>query len=122
MITDAITTFNVIFMLEALLKIIAWGLMIHKMSYFQDWWNCFDFIIAFSTILGMIFSSSVLGFSRAMEALRTFRLIRQFPSLKGLSSVLWALLPQLFNVGMLLLFVLFVFAMLGKTIFIGRTF
>ena len=40
--------FTYVFMLEALIKIIAMGFVLHPNSYMRDGWNVIDFIIAFT--------------------------------------------------------------------------
>ena len=39
---------TVLFVVEALMKIVAMGLVIHKNAYLRDGWNVIDFITAFS--------------------------------------------------------------------------
>lgn len=40
--------FTVIFLIEAILKIIGLGFFRHKNSYLRDFWNVLDFLIALS--------------------------------------------------------------------------
>ncbi len=42
--------FTGIFLIEALLKLAAWGLK----QYFLDEWNIFDFLIALGSLIGVI--------------------------------------------------------------------
>jgi hypothetical protein len=39
------TAFTIIFLLEAIIKIIAMGFVLHKHAYLRDAWNIIDFII-----------------------------------------------------------------------------
>jgi hypothetical protein len=46
--------FNVIFILEAIMKLIAYGAYSSKNSYFQDRWNIFDFVLSVCAGLSML--------------------------------------------------------------------
>ena len=42
--------FTAIFILEAILKMLAWGFK----QYFADEWNIFDFVVALGSLIGVI--------------------------------------------------------------------
>ena len=44
-------SFSVIFICEAIIKIIAVGLINQKKTYLRNWWNVIDFIIVVSALL-----------------------------------------------------------------------
>lgn len=72
-VIDALNNvFNAIFVFEAIVKILGSGV-----RYFKDYWNIFDFIIAFGSIIGVILQHTlgVMGVSAA-TGLRSFRLLK----------------------------------------------
>jgi voltage-dependent calcium channel L type alpha-1D len=118
--------FLVIFTGEAILKIIAYGFLLHPGSYLRNGWNFLDFVIvvigAFSIIL-MFFS--LQGFFdvkalRAFRVLRPLKLVSGVPSLQVvLNSILKAMVP-LFHIALLVLFVIIVYAIVGLELFSGE--
>eukprot|EP00041_Stephanoeca_diplocostata_P034054 m.1142368 g.1142368 ORF g.1142368 m.1142368 type:complete len:670 (-) comp24454_c0_seq3:1121-3130(-) len=115
--------FNVIFsctfVLEATIKLL--GL---RRYYFQSYWNNFDLII---TILGAIDVVLTLGTDESppvdptfLRILRLARLVRLLKHAKGIRDLLITMivsLPALFNVGVLLFMIIFVYAIIGMVLF-----
>jgi voltage-dependent calcium channel L type alpha-1D len=90
--------FAVIFIIEALLKILAKGFILHKNAYLRDSWNILDFIIVitryslFYTITFLIFSLvdllSFLAPANSMKInIKAFRNLRVLRPLKSLNAV-----------------------------------
>jgi hypothetical protein len=110
--------FTTIFALEALLKMIAMGLVIHKNAYLRDGWNIFDFLIV---ILGLIdwITSTTFPEIPSMKSLRTLRVLRPLrtlnvvPSMKRVIKTLLMSLPNLVNVALFMSFFFIVFGILG---------
>uniref|UniRef100_A0A7S3D7M4 Uncharacterized protein n=2 Tax=Palpitomonas bilix TaxID=652834 RepID=A0A7S3D7M4_9EUKA len=108
--------FSGVFILEALLKIIALG----PKQYFRDGWNTFDFIIVLGSLPGLVpelrdvRAGSVL---RIFRIARLFRIVRSAKGLRRLFETLLFSLPSLANIGGLLLLVFVVFAILGVNFF-----
>ena len=110
--------FSLIFIIECILKLIAYGKF-----YFYDGWNVFDFIVAVGSCifipleLGGGFSSG-----QSATALRTFRLGRVLKLVKKAKSLLVVFttfivtLPSLANVGALLLLFIYIYTVLGMNI------
>lgn len=44
--------FNVLFLIEAILKIISFGFIVEEDTYFRDIWNKIDFVIVVTSMLG----------------------------------------------------------------------
>lgn len=70
--------FNIIYTIEATIKIIAFG-----REYFNDGWNNFDLVIVISAWLGMIINSiDGLDIGSTTKVIRAFRISRIFKIIK----------------------------------------
>lgn len=104
--------FVVIFLIEILLRLYAYG-----PSFFKNGWNNFDFIIvAFSLVPG----NGVFSCFRVVRVLRIFRTARLFGRIENLRIIVSAMLKALPNLGWLLLILgifFYIFAVLSTTLF-----
>ncbi|XP_043279839.1 muscle calcium channel subunit alpha-1 isoform X13 [Venturia canescens] len=117
--------FLVVFTLECVMKIIAYGFVAHPGAYLRNGWNMLDFTIV---VIGMV--STILtilikeGFDvkalRAFRVLRPLRLVSGVPSLQVvLNSILRAMVPLL-HIALLVLFVIIIYAIIGLELFSGK--
>eukprot|EP00347_Sterkiella_histriomuscorum_P003601 403363663 len=117
--------FSLIFLIEAILKIIAYGF-----SYFENSWNKFDFIIVLTSLIDLalsLLSTNSLKFlrvgpqlARVLRVARVTRVIRLVGKYQGLQALIQTItfsLPSLLNVLGLLLLVFFMFSVLGVFFF-----
>ncbi|CAB0011622.1 unnamed protein product [Nesidiocoris tenuis] len=116
--------FLVIFTVECVMKIIAYGFVAHPGAYLRNGWNLLDFTIV---VIGMISTalSNLMkeGFDvkalRAFRVLRPLRLVSGVPSLQVvLNSILRAMVPLL-HIALLVLFVIIIYAIIGLELFSG---
>ncbi|VDN51801.1 unnamed protein product [Dracunculus medinensis] len=117
-----------IFCLECLLKIIAFGFILHKGSYLRSGWNIMDFIVVVSgavTMMPFTPASNEGGGTidlrtlRAVRVLRPLKLVSGIPSLQVvLKSILCAMAPLL-QIGLLVLFAIVIFAIIGLEFYSG---
>ena len=70
--------FNIIFIAEFIIKVIAMGFVLGKGSYLREPWNCLDFFIVCISVIGML---PMGGGSEGLKALRTFRILRPLRSI-----------------------------------------
>ncbi|EAT36648.1 AAEL011280-PA, partial [Aedes aegypti] len=117
--------FLVIFTAECVMKLIAYGFIMHPGSYLRNGWNILDFTIV---VIGMISTalSNLMkeGFDvkalRAFRVLRPLRLVSGVPSLQVvLNSILRAMVPLL-HIALLVLFVIIIYAIIGLELFSGK--
>ncbi|XP_054000294.1 muscle calcium channel subunit alpha-1 isoform X5 [Hylaeus anthracinus] len=117
--------FLVIFTVECVMKIIAYGFVAHPGAYLRNGWNILDFTIVVigmvSTVLTMLMKE---GFDvkalRAFRVLRPLRLVSGVPSLQVvLNSILRAMIPLL-HIALLVLFVIIIYAIIGLELFSGK--
>ncbi|BFZ07043.1 hypothetical protein BsWGS_10081 [Bradybaena similaris] len=115
--------FIAIFTTECVLKLI--GL---RWYYFKVPWNVFDFVVVVLSIL----ASSLAEFEdsffisptllRVIRVFRVGRVLRLVKSAKGIRTLLFSLavsLPALFNIGLLLGLIMFIYAIMGMNFFQG---
>uniref|UniRef100_A0A336MGI3 Voltage-dependent L-type calcium channel subunit alpha n=1 Tax=Culicoides sonorensis TaxID=179676 RepID=A0A336MGI3_CULSO len=117
--------FLVIFTAECIMKIIAYGFVMHQGAYLRNTWNFLDFTIV---VIGMISTalSNLMkeGFDvkalRAFRVLRPLRLVSGVPSLQVvLNSILRAMVPLL-HIALLVIFVIIIYAIIGLELFSGK--
>uniref|UniRef100_A0A672IXH3 Sodium channel protein n=1 Tax=Salarias fasciatus TaxID=181472 RepID=A0A672IXH3_SALFA len=118
---DINIVFIVIFSGECLLKMISL-----RQYYFTNGWNVFDFIVVILSIIGMSLSEVIKTYFvsptlfRVIRLARIGRILRLIKSAKGIRTLLFALmmsLPALFNIGLLLFLVMFIYAIFGMSKF-----
>ena len=111
--------FAIIFTVEAVIKLA--GL---QWNYFDDNWNRFDFAIVCGTNIGIVLLFAVnVGLGSVTTLVRTFRvgrilrLIQGAKSLRRLFNTLILTLPGLSNISCLLFLLLFIFTVMGTSLF-----
>ena len=117
--TQILSTFNtvciVVFVLEIVLKLYAYGL-----AFFKDPWNIFDTFIVIVSILPMItFLSSMRAFRifRMFRALRALRMMKRLEKLRVIVQALLSALPSVAWVVVLLCIIYYVFAVIGTNLY-----
>ena len=113
------TSFNIVYTIEAALKLLALG-----KDYFESGWNIFDFTIVVATWTEEIIKLFIeINLSSSTAVIRTFRVGRIFKLLKKnknlrvLFKTLIDAIPQLTNVGGIMLLILFIYSILGVSLF-----
>ncbi|XP_033022326.1 sodium channel protein type 2 subunit alpha-like [Lacerta agilis] len=124
-VEDTLYWINVIFIIlftaEFLLKLIAL-----RYYYFTIGWNIFDFVVVIISIIGLFLSKLIEKYFvsptlfRVIRLARIGRILRLIKGAKGIRTLLFALmmsLPALFNIGLLLFLVMFIYAIFGMSQF-----
>lgn len=117
---------NVIFGVEASLKIITYGFVMHSGSYLRDKWNVIDFLI----LVGGVASDMILMFTdtkksvsvkvlRLFRVMRPLRLIVRYDSLKVVLDTIIKSFKTLVHVLSFLLLILVIYAIVGIELFKG---
>ncbi|CAF3187423.1 unnamed protein product [Rotaria sp. Silwood2] len=112
--------FVAIFTIECLMKLIALNF-----KYFTIPWNVFDFVIVIASILGQALGEIIAQFFVNPTLLRVVRVARvgrilRLVKAKGIRTLLFALavsMPALFNIGLLLFLVMFIYSIFGMSFF-----
>uniref|UniRef100_A0A8C1L0J6 Sodium channel protein n=1 Tax=Cyprinus carpio TaxID=7962 RepID=A0A8C1L0J6_CYPCA len=114
-------TFIVIFTTECLIKIFAL-----RCYFFTISWNIFDFVVVILSIVGIVLADIIEKYFvsptlfRVIRLARIGRVLRLIRAAKGIRTLLFALmmsLPALFNIGLLLFLVMFIYAIFGMANF-----
>ena len=111
--------FTVIYTIEMVIKMIAFG-----SAYFKDSWCLFDFSIVLSAWIGLIllkgFNIDVGSISTIIRSFRIARVLKLIKTAKNLQQIFQTFIlaiPELVNTGALLLLFLFLFGVLGVSLF-----
>jgi hypothetical protein len=105
-----------IFIIEAIIKIMGMGFVLHKTSYLRDGWNCLDFFVVLISLSDVVPGSESISTLKVLRALRILRPLRSINKIKGMKVIINSLIksvPGLMNVGCFLLFVLSIAAIFG---------
>ncbi|NXG27918.1 SCN2A protein, partial [Dromaius novaehollandiae] len=116
--------FVVLFTGECVLKLFSL-----RYYYFTIGWNIFDFVVVILSIVGMFLAKVIEKYFvsptlfRVVRLARIGRILRLIKGAKGIRTLLFALmmsLPALFNIGLLLFLVMFIYAIFGMSNFAYR--
>ncbi|XP_030243325.1 voltage-dependent calcium channel type A subunit alpha-1 isoform X30 [Drosophila navojoa] len=114
--------FLCIFCVEASLKILALGLVLHKHSYLRNIWNIMDFFVVVTGAMTIFAEANIdvdLRMLRSFRVLRPLKLVSRIPSLQVvLKSIIKAMAPLL-QIGLLVLFAIVIFAIIGLEFYSG---
>uniref|UniRef100_A0A8D2N7H7 Sodium channel protein n=1 Tax=Zonotrichia albicollis TaxID=44394 RepID=A0A8D2N7H7_ZONAL len=115
--------FIVLFTGEFVLKLISL-----RHYYFTIGWNIFDFVVVILSIVGMFLAEMIEKYFvsptlfRVIRLARIGRILRLIKGAKGIRTLLFALmmsLPALFNIGLLLFLVMFIYAIFVVNMYIA---
>ncbi|NWZ54501.1 SCN5A protein, partial [Haliaeetus albicilla] len=115
--------FVAIFTTECVLKLVAL-----RQYYFSNAWNIFDLVVVIMSLVALLLSGISTAFEhflppilfRVIRLARIGRILRLIRAAKGIRTLLFALmmsLPALFNIGLLLFLVMFIYAIFGMANF-----
>uniref|UniRef100_A0A671WEQ4 Sodium channel protein n=1 Tax=Sparus aurata TaxID=8175 RepID=A0A671WEQ4_SPAAU len=113
--------FIIVFTIECLIKIVAL-----RYYFFTVGWNIFDFVVVILSIVGIVLADIIEKYFvsptlfRVIRLARIGRILRLIRGAKGIRTLLFALmmsLPALFNIGLLLFLVMFIYAIFGMANF-----
>lgn len=114
-INDFNIFFVIVFTLECILKLIAYGFV----YFWHENWNKLDLIIVILSLISMdpkIFNFNVTAL-RIIRVARLLRMIKASRGLRHLLKTLYMSLENILNVGMLLFLIFFTFAVAGMDLF-----
>ena len=91
-------------------------MLVYRLSFFRDPWRIFDLLVVGISLLP---ASGTLSILRALRVLRVLRLISFIPSMRRVVGGLFAALPSMASIFLLLLLVFYVFSVMATKLYSG---
>lgn len=101
--------FLVIYVIEILFKI-----FVFRLDFFKRGWNLFDFFIV---AISLISDNGFISVFRMLRVIRVMRLISSIPKMRLISQALIKSLFPMFSVGMLLVIVIYIYAIIATNLY-----
>ncbi|KAG1968483.1 voltage-dependent T-type calcium channel subunit alpha-1H isoform X2 [Pimephales promelas] len=116
--------FTIIFIIEALLKLVAFGVR----RFFKDRWNQLDLAIVLLSIMGITLEEikmnaalpinpTIIRIMRVLRIARVLKLLKMATGMRALLDTVMQALPQVGNLGLLFMLLFFIYAALGVELF-----
>ncbi|XP_061534471.1 voltage-dependent T-type calcium channel subunit alpha-1H-like isoform X2 [Phycodurus eques] len=116
--------FTVVFVIEAILKLIAFGLR----RFFKERWNQLDLAIVLLSIMGITLEEidlnaslpinpTIIRIMRVLRITRVLKLLKMATGMRALLDTVIQALPQVGNLGLLFMLLFFIYAALGVELF-----
>ncbi|XP_068194002.1 voltage-dependent T-type calcium channel subunit alpha-1H [Antennarius striatus] len=116
--------FTFIFIIEALLKLVAFGIQ----RFFKDRWNQLDIAIVALSIMGITLEElkmsaalpinpTIIRIMRVLRIARVLKLLKMATGMRALLDTVMQALPQVGNLGLLFMLLFFIYAALGVELF-----
>ena len=103
-----------------ILKVLAYGFVMHRHSYLRDPWCQLDFaVVTLAWVPVFVPSFAQYSFIRALRALRPLRTLRFLPGMPVLIGSIFKSIPPLGNVAGLCSFIFLIFGIVGEELFEG---
>merc|ERR550517_1104478 len=118
--------FTAIFAIECMLKMLDLGMFLHPGSYMRDVWNVMDISVVSCAILSFYFKGTPTGAQlksmKLLRVLRPLKMINRVPALKAVFDCVMISLKNVFNILIVYMLFLLIFAMVGVQLFNGKFF
>eukprot|EP01064_Diplonema_japonicum_P027866 TRINITY_DN4146_c1_g1_i1.p1 TRINITY_DN4146_c1_g1~~TRINITY_DN4146_c1_g1_i1.p1 ORF type:complete len:1687 (+),score=370.93 TRINITY_DN4146_c1_g1_i1:73-5133(+) len=110
-----------VFLLEAIMKAVGYGFVLHSSSYLRkEIWNRLDFFIVCVSLASLVLPGSEgFAFIKIMRTLRPLRLINKSPGMKVVVQALFTSVGPLLNVLLISFLVWLIFGIMGVQVFKG---
>ncbi|XP_029288881.1 voltage-dependent T-type calcium channel subunit alpha-1I-like [Cottoperca gobio] len=116
--------FTVVFVIEAILKLFAFGLR----RFFKERWNQLDLAIVLMSIMGITLEEidlnaslpinpTIIRIMRVLRITRVLKLLKMATGMRSLLDTVMQALPQVGNLGLLFMLLFFIYAALGVELF-----
>ncbi|XP_037925278.1 muscle calcium channel subunit alpha-1 isoform X4 [Hermetia illucens] len=117
--------FTAVFTVELVLKLIAYGFVLHKGAFCRSAFNLLDLLVVCVSLVSIFFSSGAISVVKILRVLRVLRPLRAINRAKGLKYVVKCVIVAIKTIGniMLVTYLLqFMFAVIGVQLFKGKFF
>ncbi|XP_032822016.2 sodium channel protein type 2 subunit alpha isoform X1 [Petromyzon marinus] len=113
-------TMNTIYMMEVVIKVLARGFFMGQFTFLRDPWNWLDLLVVIFTIVTYVNPKQKMSSLKTFRVLRVLKTISVFPGLKTIVKALIQSVKKLFDVIILTIFCLSIFALIGQQLFMGN--
>ncbi|XP_075834115.1 voltage-dependent P/Q-type calcium channel subunit alpha-1A-like [Microtus pennsylvanicus] len=117
------------FTFDMVIKMIDLGLVLHQGAYFRDLWNILDFIVVSGALVAFAFTGNSKGKDintikslRVLRVLRPLKTIKRLPKLKAVFDCVVNSLKNVFNILIVYMLFMFIFAVVAVQLFKGKFF
>uniref|UniRef100_T1GVR3 Voltage-dependent L-type calcium channel subunit alpha n=1 Tax=Megaselia scalaris TaxID=36166 RepID=T1GVR3_MEGSC len=117
--------FTTVFTIELLLKVIAYGLVLHQGAFCRSAFNMLDIVVVFVSLISVFSSSNAIATVKILRVLRVLRPLRAINRAKGLKHVVQCVIVAVKTIGNIVLVTClleFMFAVIGVQLFKGKFF
>ncbi|XP_028408443.1 voltage-dependent R-type calcium channel subunit alpha-1E-like [Dendronephthya gigantea] len=123
--------FTTIFAFEVVVKMIDYGVVLHKGSYLRSGWNFIDALVVSSAIASLVLASNpdsspsaqkVVKLLRVLRVLRPLKAVNKSRNLKAVFQCIVFSLKNVMNILLITILFLFIFACIGVQLFQGKFF
>ncbi|KAI6187261.1 Voltage-dependent L-type calcium channel subunit alpha [Aphelenchoides besseyi] len=117
--------FTTVFTVEITLKVVVFGLVLHKGSFCRNAFNLLDILVVAVSLISFVLKSDAISVVKILRVLRVLRPLRAINRAKGLKHVVQCVIVAVKTIGniMLVTFMLqFMFAIIGVQLFKGTFF
>ncbi|VDN55695.1 unnamed protein product [Dracunculus medinensis] len=117
--------FTTVFTVEITLKVVVFGLVLHKGSFCRNAFNLLDILVVAVSLVSFVLKSDAISVVKILRVLRVLRPLRAINRAKGLKHVVQCVIVAVKTIGniMLVTFMLqFMFAIIGVQLFKGTFF
>ncbi|XP_022081221.1 voltage-dependent L-type calcium channel subunit alpha-1D-like [Acanthaster planci] len=116
--------FTVAFTIEILLKVISFGLVIHKGAFCRNFFNLLDLLVVTVSYISIALQGqgaiSAVKILRVLRVLRPLRAINRAKGLKHVVQCVFVAIKTIGNIMMVMLLLVFMFACIGVQLFSGK--
>ncbi|KAL9928146.1 muscle calcium channel subunit alpha-1-like isoform 1-T2 [Glossina fuscipes fuscipes] len=117
--------FTAVFTVELLLKLIAYGFVLHDGAFCRSAFNLLDLLVVCVSLVSIGFSSNAISVVKILRVLRVLRPLRAINRAKGLKHVVQCVIVAVKTIGNIVLvtcLLQFMFAVIGVQLFKGKFF
>merc|ERR1712223_697361 len=117
--------FTTIFTIEVCLKVISYGFILHPGAFCRAGFNLLDLLVVAVSLISFMFSSGAISVVKILRVLRVLRPLRAINRAKGLKHVVQCVIvavKTIYNILLVTLLLIFMFAVIGVQLFKGKFF
>eukprot|EP01065_Artemidia_motanka_P005947 TRINITY_DN12893_c0_g1_i2.p1 TRINITY_DN12893_c0_g1~~TRINITY_DN12893_c0_g1_i2.p1 ORF type:complete len:2152 (+),score=533.99 TRINITY_DN12893_c0_g1_i2:83-6538(+) len=107
------------FLMEIVLKVIACGMIMHRGAFLRNPWNVLDMVVVLAGLVQHVTQGHNTSALRSLRALRPLRSVARVPGLRIVVTTFFRSLPRMRDALLLLLFVVWLFAIVGLMLLQG---